>query len=837
MCRLLRKDSSREGGATAVLTVIVSVVLLGSVSFAIDMGNAMQTQRKSQSAADSAAFAGVQTFDAEISKPDPTLDSTLDPAVATALWEQQIDAKRNSAINKALLEASFTAKRNFPGLNFDEAIPGERCGDVPDGYLTNPALSSNCFSIFTGSQGVPARVRVVLPARTKALFGQAIGANTISAEATATITGIEAGQNLSPTDDEDAPTDTSTTTTIAAGGGTTTTIAAGSGGTTTTIAAGSGGTTTTIAAGSGGTTTTIAASGGGTTTTIAASGGGTTTTIAASGGGTTTTIAASGGGTTTTIAAGSGGTTTTIAAGSGGTTTTIAAGSGGTTTTTTRAATTTTTAAPVVTTTAVPVPTTVPVSTVGPCSPGNLLTNGGFESGFTGWSGTNSPAVGSSYAREGTRVAWVHSVGSIFQTVSAVPGQEYETTFFGGTHDPTNNAQVAMEFLNSSGAVLSSSALPMDTDVDIAPGLVGGPFRWRLTAPAGTVNVRVKASVTDKDWVKLDGVSIIGCAAVPVTTTTPPTTTTSTTTTTTTAPAGIPSRCAICVMAPSGTTATNSGSTSQMTAIGGDIYIHSPSPSALLVNGGFVLTTPSGMFTNIVGGVTWHGGSAPSTLRTGQPTRTDPLAYVSVPTPDPSWPARSTPGLIRSNTTISSGIYNSAIGWSGATLTLNPGVYNGLSAGGASGTRLVMNAGQYIFTGPVSLNGLAQFTTGNSGTDGVSMYFTCKSASSGSPAPCTPSNVSVGGQLDTGGTSDLRLKPPTSGSQRGISIFYDRNNTNPVRMRGNSTFNVGAVYALKSTAEFGGTTAMISSSSLVIGLLNLVGTGQIQATYDTSKLP
>jgi hypothetical protein len=389
-----------------------------------------------------------------------------------------------------------------------------------------------------------------------------------------------------------------------------------------------------------------------------------------------------------------------------------------------------------------------------------------------------------------------------------------------------------MEFLNSSGAVLSFSALPMDVDVDIAPGLVGGPFRWKLTAPVGTAKVRVKASVTDKDWVKLDGVSIIGCAAAAVTTTAPPTTTT---TTTTIPPSAL--KCAICVMAPSGTTATNSGSTSQMTAIGGDIYIHSPSAAALVVNGGFVLSTPSGMFTNLVGGVTWNGGVAPSTLRTAQPMRSDPLAYVSVPTPNPAWSAKTTPALLKKDTTIASGIYNSAIAWSGSTLTLNPGVYNGLSAGGANGTTLIMKAGQYIFTGPVSLNGLAQFVTGNSGADEVSMYFTCKSPSSGAPAPCTASNVSVGGKLDTGGTSDLRLKPPTSGSQRGISIFYDRANTNPIRMRGNSTFNVGGVYAFKAPAEFGGTTAMISSSIVVVGVLDLNGTGQIQATYDTSKLP
>ena len=742
---------TQEDGVTAVLTIIISIVLLGSVSFAVDMGNAMQTQRKSQTAADSAAFAGVQTFDTEMSKP-LVFNSTLGT-------EEHFIARETAAVNMALSEASSTAKRNFPGLNFDEVVAGELCGQIPAGYLTSPALHSNCFSLFTGSANVPARVRVVLPARTKALFGQSIGADTISAEATATITGIEAGQNLTGNGDQD-PTYTSTT--IAAGGETTTTAPAVESVTTTTAAPAVGSVTTTTAAPAVGSVTT------------------------------TTAAPAVGNVTTTTVT-------------------------------------------PSTTTTAVTA-TTVPVSTTGPCSPGNLLTNGGFESGFVGWSGTNSPAVGSAYAREGSKVAWVHSVGSIFQTVAATPGQQYETTFFGGTHDPTNNASVAMEFLNSSGSVLSSSFLPMDTDVDIAPGLVGGPYRWKLTAPVGTVNVRVNATVTDKDWVNLDGVSIIGCGATAPTTTAAPTTTVAPTTTTTAA-AGIPLKCAICVMSPSGTTTTNNGSTGEVTAVGGDIYIHSASSAALVVNGGFVVTTPVGMFANVVGGLTWNGGAVPANVRTGQPTRSDPLAYMSTPTPNPAWPARSTPAWIRSNTTIASGIYNSAIGWNNSTLTLNPGVYNGLSAGGAVGTKLILKAGQYIFTGPVDLKGLAQFTTGNSGADEVSMYFTCKSTSSGSPAPCTASNMNGAGQLSTGGTSDLVLRPPTNGSQRGISIFYDRANINPLSLSGNSTFNVGGIYALKSSSNIGGTTAMISSSSVVVGLLAMNGTGQVRATYDASKLP
>ncbi len=804
MNRLLRSTSSkREDGATAILTIIVSVVLLGSVSFAVDMGNAMQTQRKSQSAADSAAFAGVQTFDAEMSKTFVLTPTFGTPEEQSEQERQQFDARRVAAVNMALNEASYAAKRNFPGLNFDEVIPGELCGELPEGYTTNPALKSNCFSIFTGSSTVPARVRVVLPARTKALFGQSIGANTISAEATATITGIEAGQNLTPTDESsEDPTDTTTTTVV--GDGTTTTTVAGITDVTTTTVAGGGGTTTTVPS-SGVTTTTVA--GTGVTTTTVPSSGVTTTTVAGSG--TTTTVAPGGSGTTTTTAAAA---TTTVA--------TIAP---------------TTTAAPTTTVAPTTTTTTPAVSTVGPCAPGNLLTNGGFESGWTSaWAGTNSPSVGSGWAREGTKLAWVSANGSIYQTVSATPGTQYETTFYGGTHDPTNNAQVAMEFLNSAGAVLSFSALPMDTDVDVAPGLVGGPFRWKLTAPVGTAKVRVKASVTDRDWVKLDGVSITACAATVATTTT--STTVPPTTTTTTIAAVDPGMCAICVMLPSGTTTRNSGSTNHLKAIGGDIYIHSSSPAALDVNGGMVLTTPSGKFANVVGGVIWSGGVPPANLRTAQPLRADPLAYVSVPTPNPAWIARSTPGYIRTDTTLPSGIYNSTIGWAGKTLTLNPGVYNGLEAGGATGTKLILKAGQYFFTGPVNLKGMAEFTTGSSGAEEVSLYFTCKSASSGMPAPCTPSNVTGAGSIRTGAISTLTLKAPTSGSQKGISIFFDRANTNELNMQGNTTFNVGTIYGLKSQAHLGGTNTM-NASSVIVGTLAMNGTGQIEATYDASKLP
>jgi Putative Flp pilus-assembly TadE/G-like len=184
--------------------------------------------------------------------------------------------------------------------------------------------------------------------------------------------------------------------------------------------------------------------------------------------------------------------------------------------------------APVVTTT-----TQAPIaaSTVGPCASGNMLTNGSFESNLDGWTGSNSPSTSENYARIGQKLAKVNSVGSIFQTVNATAGTQYEASFYGGVNNPANDAQIAMQFLDSAGnVVLASVSTNVDTDVDLTPGLVGGPFRKKLTAPLGTAKVRLLASVTTGDKIYIDGASIVACpSTIVVTTTTPgvaPTTTT-----------------------------------------------------------------------------------------------------------------------------------------------------------------------------------------------------------------------------------------------------------------------------------------------------------------------
>jgi Thrombospondin type 3 repeat len=325
---------------------------------------------------------------------------------------------------------------------------------------------------------------------------------------------------------------------------------------------------------------------------------------------------------------------------------------------------------------------------------------------------------------------------------------------------------------------------------------------------------------------------------VPTTTTTtlgPTTTTTTLGPTTTTTTLGPTTKCAVCVMLPAGTTVSNGGSTNSITVTGGDVYIHSNSPAALVGNGGsgaFALNTPVGRFVNIVGGTNWQAGPIPANVRTLQPQRSDPLAYVATPVALPTWTAKSHAGWYSANTALASGIYGD-FGWGGATLTLNPGVYGSINSGGTSGTKLVLNAGTYIVTGNWALNGQTTITTANNGLDQVTLYFTCRTAKT--PRACGTSGE-LGGSLTTGGLTQVNLRPPATGPLRGMSIFYDRNNSSDLPLNGSTNFSTGAIYAKRSLVNFGSAN-ILTSGQLVIGKLALNSGGKVFATYDATKLP
>ena len=81
-----------------------------------------------------------------------------------------------------------------------------------------------------------------------------------------------------------------------------------------------------------------------------------------------------------------------------------------------------------------------------PCGAQNLLTNPGFEDGMNGWSGGGAFSAGSGFhgfpAHSGNFYAafgYVWSVGTITQTLATTPGQQYQLSYYFGSHHLINS--------------------------------------------------------------------------------------------------------------------------------------------------------------------------------------------------------------------------------------------------------------------------------------------------------------------------------------------------------------------------------------------------------------
>jgi hypothetical protein len=148
----------------------------------------------------------------------------------------------------------------------------------------------------------------------------------------------------------------------------------------------------------------------------------------------------------------------------------------------------------------------------------------------------------------------------------------------------------------------------------------------------------------------------------------------------------------------------------------------------------------------------------------GGPPAVDPLGDLRTPNQvDPSLPGGNTAQVITADTTLQPGVYPSIDVRSGATLTLEQGIY------------VVTN-----FTGfTVRTGGRVEGT-------GATIFLAC----GGYPTPCGGGGARF--RLETGGTFDV--DPPTTGEYAGLSIFADKGNTRTMRLLGKVTLE-GAVYA------------------------------------------
>ncbi|MBC7876562.1 MAG: hypothetical protein H7Y59_05265 [Anaerolineales bacterium] len=178
--------------------------------------------------------------------------------------------------------------------------------------------------------------------------------------------------------------------------------------------------------------------------------------------------------------------------------------------------------------TAIPTKTKTPTRTPSPtptvlaCT-GNLLQNPSFElpvlpgQNIQYWvekPSEGSIAQGGGYQADGSNNAFIGPSEKLYQDASAAAGNTYTVTFWAGTHDPSQNETVMLEFLNSSNTVIGSQSASINYDVDTdysAPRVT--QYTLQGTAPAGTVKVRLIARNDGHNTFKFDGTCLTGTAS------------------------------------------------------------------------------------------------------------------------------------------------------------------------------------------------------------------------------------------------------------------------------------------------------------------------------------
>ena len=269
------------------------------------------------------------------------------------------------------------------------------------------------------------------------------------------------------------------------------------------------------------------------------------------------------------------------------------------------------------------------------------------------------------------------------------------------------------------------------------------------------------------------------------------------------APASSP--CALCVLGGSGRTvsATGTSSLSVTSDSGGSaILVDSSGTPAVSANGNSTISAPGGTI-EVVGTTSGNVTPAPTT---GGGVTADPLAYLGTPTPGP---VHVDPHVTGSR-----------------AVTIDPGTYPSITVD--SGT-LTLSAGTYVITGAFEVKGGSSVF---SGLGGVTLYFTCGTARA--PTACAAPGE-AGGYLKLDGGSGFGLSAPTTGDLAHVLVYYDRLDTSPIVIDGNSGFDsTGTIYAKSAALEFNG--SVVGLDSLVdVGSVDLVGGAQVTIDYQAGN--
>jgi hypothetical protein len=269
-----------------------------------------------------------------------------------------------------------------------------------------------------------------------------------------------------------------------------------------------------------------------------------------------------------------------------------------------------------------------------------------------------------------------------------------------------------------------------------------------------------------------------------------------------------PNNCVLCVLEPTASDAmllspTDTGGTR---VTGGGIVVNSTSGTALRLLGPADVSATQ---IRVLGKVLIPSpdlGQLLPPAEEGGPPAVDPLGDLRTPGQvDPSLPGGNTAQVITADTTLQPGVYPSIDVRSGATLTLEQGVYVVTDFTGFT----VRTGGHVVGTG-----------------DGATIFLAC----GGYPAPCGGGGARF--RLETGGTFDV--DPPTTGEYAGLSIFADKGNTRTMRLLGPVNLT-GAVYAASARLIVDSPSLVHVNALVAVHRLLKAGTGSLEVNYDPAS--
>jgi Putative Flp pilus-assembly TadE/G-like len=259
-----------------------------------------------------------------------------------------------------------------------------------------------------------------------------------------------------------------------------------------------------------------------------------------------------------------------------------------------------------------------------------------------------------------------------------------------------------------------------------------------------------------------------------------------------------PNNCALCLLEPTGSAALEVLGAGGVVVNGGGIVVNSTNLAAVLAlsTGGDV----SAEQIRVVGGVDLArlDQLVPPAELNGPPVP-DPLAHLPIPTlPVP--PGPNPAPVITGDTTLPPGVYRGIDVPSGATLTLEEGVY--------------------VIT---EFPGFRVRDGGRVEGAGATIYLACEDY----PTPC----AGGGARFRVDATGEYEVDPPAAGDYAGVSVFADRGNTTSMLVLGDVTLN-GAVYLASARLRLAATANLVVNSLVVVDRLRVASLAPLEVNYD-----